>query len=120
MAFADPQSVTIAGTAVSLPLTSRSGTSGAYGSADGNTKLSISHSVGKRKRRVVRLDNQKIASDPLLAGVNVLASMSAYLVIDVPITGFTVTEQKAVVDALTAYLTASTGANVTKVLGGES
>jgi hypothetical protein len=67
----------------------------------------------------VRLDSQKIAADPLTAGINVLASASAYLVVDVPKTGFTAAEAKAVVDALAAYLSASSGAVVSKVLGGE-
>jgi hypothetical protein len=46
--------------------------------------------------------------------------MSAYLVIDVPKVGYTIAEQKQIVDALTAYLTASTGAKVTQLLGGEN
>lgn len=46
--------------------------------------------------------------------------MSAYLVVDTPITGFTVAEAKQIVDALTGYLTASSGAKVTNILGGES
>jgi hypothetical protein len=46
--------------------------------------------------------------------------MSAYLVVDVPSTGYSVAEQKQIVDALTAYLTASSGAKVTQLLGGEN
>jgi len=46
--------------------------------------------------------------------------MSVTLVADVPVNGYSVTEEKAVVDALVAYLTASTGARVTQLLGGES
>jgi hypothetical protein len=46
--------------------------------------------------------------------------MAAYLVVDVPIIGYTVTEQKQVVDGLTGYLTASSGARVTQLLGGEN
>jgi hypothetical protein len=46
--------------------------------------------------------------------------MSAYVVIDVPTTGYTIAEQKQIVDALTAYLTASSGAKVTQLLGGEN
>jgi len=42
------------------------------------------------------------------------------MVVDVPVNGYTVAEAKAVVDALVAYLTASTGAQVTKLLGGEN
>lgn len=119
MAFADPQSVTI-GSAISLPRTSFGVASGAFTSADGLTKVSISHTYGTRTRHLIRLDNSLVAADPLLAGVNVKASMSAYLVVDVPLTGFDVTAQKVRVDALTAYLTASSGAKVAQLLGGEN
>lgn len=118
--FADPQSVTISGTAVSLPRTGSGVNAGNFSSADGLTKMAISHQLGKRTRRVIRLDNAKVAADPLLAGVNVKASMSTYLVIDQPETGYTVAEAKAVVDALVAYLAASSGSAVTRLLGGES
>jgi hypothetical protein len=46
--------------------------------------------------------------------------MSVYMVVDHPVNGFTVVEQKYLVDALTAYLSASTGAKVTQLLGGEN
>jgi len=69
---------------------------------------------------LIRLDNSKIAADPLLAGVNVKAGMSAYLVVDVPATGYDAAAQKAVVDGFLAYLTASTGAKVAQLLGGEN
>jgi len=42
------------------------------------------------------------------------------MVVDVPVNGYTVTEEKALVDALVAYLQASTGARVTQLLGGEN
>jgi hypothetical protein len=42
------------------------------------------------------------------------------MVVDTPVNGFTVAEAKGVVDALVAYLTASTGAKVTQLLGGEN
>jgi len=119
MALADPQSVTIAGVTSSLPNTGDDRNSSEYTSADGNVKLSVSHAYGSRRRRVVRLDQTKIAADPLLAGVNVKASQSAYVVIDVPITGFTAVETKDLVVALTTALTASTNALITKVVGGE-
>jgi hypothetical protein len=46
--------------------------------------------------------------------------MSAYLVVDQPITGFTVAESKQVIDGFVAWLSASSGANLTKLLGGEN
>lgn len=120
MAFADPQSVTISGTAISLPRVSSGDNKGAFQSNDGNTRLSIADQYGNRVRRTIRLDSTKVAADPLISGANNYYSMSTYLVVDTPKVGYTVAEAKAVVDALVAYLAASTGANVTKLLGGES
>ena len=117
--LADPQSVTI-GTAISLPRTSSSDDRGAFTSADGNTKMTVSSVYGKRNRQTIRIDYQKIAADPLISAQNIVYSMSCYLVIDSPKTGFTVVERKQVADGLSTWLTASTGANLTKVLGGES
>lgn len=118
--LADPQSVTINSVAQSLPAVARGSNNSIYQKDDGTVKLSVSHQYGKRTRRTVRLDFSKISADPLVPAQNQKVSMSTYLVIDQPITGMTITELKQVVDALTAYLTASTGAKVTSVLGGES
>lgn len=117
--LADPQSVTI-GSAISLPRTTSATDLGIFTAADGNTKMTVSSQYGKRKRRTIRVDFQKIAADPLISAQNIIYSMSCYLVVDVPPTGFTVAEQKQVADGLAAWLTASSGANLTKVLGGES
>jgi hypothetical protein len=46
--------------------------------------------------------------------------MSAYVVFDLPPTGYTPAEAKAIWDGFAAQLAASSGALVTKVLGGES
>ena len=118
--FADPQSVTINAVANSLPRTSSGTNSGVFTKDDGLVKLSISHTQGKRNRHLVKLDHAKIAADPLLAGVNVKASMTVHLVVDAPETGYTIAEIKQIVDALTGFATASSGANVTKIIGGES
>jgi len=120
MAFADPQSVTINAVAVSLPRTGSFGNSGIFQSNDGNVKLTVSHQYGKRSRHTIRIDHRKVAPDPLISSQNIQYSMSTYIVTDVPVTGYTVTEAKQIVDALTAYLTASTGAKVTQLLGGEN
>jgi len=120
MAFADPQSVTINSVAISLPRTSFGANSGEFTSNDTTLKESIASSYGaKRTRRTLRLDFNKIAPDPLVDSNNILYSMSTYIVVDVPITGFTVAEQKQVVDGLIAYLSASSGSKITQLLGGE-
>lgn len=120
MAFADPQSVTISGAANSLPRVSSGTNSGSFQKDDATVKLSVSHQYGNRIRRVIRLDHSKVAADPLLAGNNVKYSMFTHLVVDTPEVGYTVAEAKAIVDALVAYLSASTGARVTQLLGGEN
>lgn len=122
MALADPQSVTI-GTvpgAVSLPRTGLDRNDGYFSSSDGTAKLKVQHTYGKRNRHTVRLDFQKTAADPLVSGSNAVYSMSAILSVDVPPSGFTIAEQKDVAVALMGFLTASTNAATTKVLGGES
>ncbi len=119
MGFSDPQSVTISGASVQLPLTSRGVNSGTYTSGDSTVKLLASHSYGKRTRRTVRLEHKKIAADPLTSA-NTQYSMTAYVVFDVPTVGYTVAEATAIGAGLTKWLTDTTNANMTKVLGGEN
>jgi len=96
-----------------------SGTVGTFLTNDGLTGLVVSQSLGRRNRRSIRLNARKIAADPFNSDLNAEYSMSAYLVVDTPKVGYTVAEAKQVVDALVAYLAASTGAKVTQLLGGE-
>jgi len=119
VAFADPQSVTINSVANSLPRISSGVNTGTFQKDDATVKLTVSHQLGARNRRQLRLDFNKIATD-VFTSDNTRYSMSAYLVVDVPPIGFSIAEQKQIVDALTAYLTASTGAKVTQLLGGEN
>jgi hypothetical protein len=119
VAFSDPQTVTINAIDQTMPRTGSGQNSGTFTTNDGTVKLTVSHAYGKRNRRTIRIDHSKIAADPLLSE-NMEFSMSTYLVVDVPTRGYTVTEAKQVVDGLLAYLSASSGANITKLLGGES
>jgi hypothetical protein len=120
MALADPQSLTIAAVPVPLPRTASGQDSGAFTSADGLVKMSVSSSYGKRTRRTVRVEHRKVAADPFATGINNEYSLTAYVVFDVPKVGYTVAQQKEVIDALMVWMTASTGAKITQVLGGES
>jgi len=120
MSFADPQSVTINAVAISMPRTSSGVNSGTFTAADGQTQLLVSHAYGKRTRRTIRLNSSKVAADPLLPTQNVKLSNSVYLVIDAPVAGFTNTELKQAVDGFLAALTASSGAKITQLLGGEN
>lgn len=121
MAFADPQSVTINAVAQTLPRTGQGIRSGEFTKDDGNVKLEVAHSVGRnaRERSQIKLTHRKIAADPLINDRSIQYSMSVYLVVDRPATGYTLTEAKQIGDALTAYLTASSGARLTQLLGRE-
>lgn len=120
MSFADPQSVTISGTPISLPRTSVGEDISEYVSGDALTQLTASHKYGKRARRMLRLDTSKLTTDPFRPSENVKVSMSLYMVFDLPPAGYTATEAKAVYDGFKAQYTASSDLLITKLLGGES
>jgi len=124
MSFADPQSVTFAAPlpvgAVSLPRVSVGQYASTYQDTSGLVKLSASSQIGKRTRRVLRLDHSKIAANPFDASVNQSFSMSCYLVFDTPLIGYTVAEQLEVYRGLKGQAVASSDAIVSKLLGGES
>lgn len=115
--FADPQSVTINATPVSLPRIAVGNQEATYRSADETVQLRVSHQDSKgRKRRMVRLDQTTIAADPLTAE-NTSQKAGVYLVIDEPKYGFADEDLDYLVDALVAWLSS---ANIAKMLGGES
>lgn len=120
MALSDPQSVTISGTAHSLKRTSSSPNAGEFTTNDGLVKEVVSHQYGSRNRHLIRLNHSKIAADPFQTTLNARYSMSSYMVVDVPQVGYTVAEAKAVVDGLIAQLSATSGALITQLLGGEN
>jgi hypothetical protein len=105
--------------ATSLPRIGFGDNVGTFQTADGTVKLTVTHRNGKRSRTEVRVDHSKVTADPFVPNVNQKVGMSVYCVADRPINGYTTAEVKQIVDALTAFLTASSGANVTRVLGGE-
>lgn len=119
MAYADPQTITINAIANTLARTGFGPNAGSFSKDDGTVKLAVSHAYNKRTRRSLRVDHSKYVSDILVPANSVLASMSCYMVVDTPLAGYTIAEAKQVIDGFTAYLTASSGANVTKLLGGE-
>nr|QDH89515.1 MAG: hypothetical protein H4Bulk461479_000002 [Leviviridae sp.] len=120
MALSDPQTVTVATIAQTLARTSSGPDKGAFRKEDGSYALRVEHTYAKRTRHFARLDYRKVAPDPLMPSTNVPYNMGVYLVVDAPPVGFTNAELKFVVDGFLAYLNASSGAVVTKILGGES
>lgn len=118
--FSDPQSVTINSVAISLPRTSAGVLTGAFQSADGYVKETVQHAYGKRVRRTWRIQHSKVVPDPLVPAQNTPYSMTFYVVADVPPVGYSVAEQKQVIDGFITQLNATSGALITKFLGGES
>jgi len=121
MAFADPQSVTVSGSATSLPRTGSGLGTGTFGSAAGDYGMDVRHSYGKtRTRRTIGITNKKFAADPLRPTDNKPVNVSVRLVVDQPLQGYSSTEITAIVVGFLANLSAGTNANITKLLGGES
>lgn len=116
MAFADPQTLTIDATPYTCNLISSESSKSVYATADGTLRLTISHQGAKdRTRRMVRVDQQIVAADPL-SSENEYKNLGIYVVIDEPNFGFDSTAVDNVVQALVAWLDT---AAVTKVLGSQ-
>lgn len=120
MAFVDPQSVKVNGSAVSLPRVATGTYQSEYVSADGTVKLKISTQNGKRKRQVFRVDWTKFTTDPYVPSNQIEVSSSIYLVVDRELVGFTNEELKKTVEGLFEALTASSSAGLIKFLASEN
>lgn len=121
MAYSDPQSITYNAVAKSLVRVPPTGVAGQtlFRQDTGEFVLTTSHVNGpKRTRHLARLDHQVVAADPLTA-VNAYQNMAAYLVVDIPLVGFSLTDQKYLGLALTDWLSASSAAKLIQLLAGE-
>lgn len=116
--YADPQSVTVNGVAVSLP---RQGSTqpdrlGTFATPDGTFTFDVrQNKTAQRFRREVRLTQKKVAADPI-STLNKEISTSVILVVDEPRWGFSDTELSYLTAAVVAWFT---NANRDKLLGGE-
>lgn len=117
MALADPQSVTISGTATSLPRTGLALDGGSFQDATGQVKMTVQHSSNRRTRHTIKLAKSAIVSDPLVPSVNQNVSYSAHIVLDIPKNGVSLADAVALGNALVLACTSTT---LTKVVGGES
>ncbi|DAD52195.1 coat protein [ssRNA phage Gerhypos.2_40] len=116
--FADPQSVTVASVAKSMPRVENDGQKSVYQMADSTFKLTISHqpTAGDRIRSMVRIDQKAIVADPLTA-VNDYETLTFYVVVDRPLVGFTSTQVNDLVAGLKTWLDSTA---VGKIFGQES
>lgn len=119
MAFADPQTITVATVAQTLALIGRDQSGSTFQKDDQAYKLSISHAKKTRTRHVMRIDFRKIAADPLVSANNVEYSGAVTLTLDVPNVGYSTTEQKDIVLALADYLKSSSNQPIIKLVAFE-
>lgn len=120
MAFTDPLSITISGSAIALPRTSVRDNTSEYMSADGLVRVTASNAYGRRTRRVLRVDHSKITSDPFIPTTNSKVSMSNYIVFDIPPAGYTNVDAQAIYAGFKAMISASSDALISSLLGGQS
>ncbi len=121
MAFNDPQSITISGTAIPLGRVLTGTTQGTFVSADSKTRIVVDpSSTAKRNRKTLRLYQEKITTDPLVTTTNVRVGDMISLTIDRPFEGYSDAEVEAQIVGFIAYLTAGTNANLKKLILGEN
>lgn len=117
--FSDPQSITYAAVAKSLPAISRGDSQSVYQLNDSGTvyTLSLSHQFKTRNRCVARLQRDAYVADAVVPAQNVRASMTATVTLDYPTAGYTLSDVQAIGKCLVALLTDAT---ILKLAGGET
>lgn len=117
--FSDPQSVTYATVAKTLPAISRSEDESVYKLNDGGTvyTLTLGHQFKARNRIVARLRRDSYVADVLVPTQNIAASMTATMTFDFPNNGLTATDVQSLAKALVGFLTDST---ILKLANGET
>ncbi|DAD51748.1 TPA_asm: coat protein [ssRNA phage Gerhypos.4_37] len=117
--FADPQSVTYATVAKSLPAIGRTDSQSEYRLDDSGTvyDLTISHQFKTRNRVVARLRRDATVANPLNPTTNIVASATATFTMDFPSSGLTTTDAQNLGNALVAWLTSG---NILKMANGET
>jgi hypothetical protein len=119
MAFADPQSVTTSLGAQTLNRVKQGESSTTFQSTEGAFTLDISHNYGKRNRHLAKLTWKQVTADPYRPDIYVPTSTSIQLIVDAPVDGFSSTQLADVADGLLDYLSASTNANLIKLITGQ-
>ncbi|DAD51667.1 TPA_asm: coat protein [ssRNA phage Zoerhiza.1_31] len=117
--FADPQAVTYATVAKSLPRIGGDDQHSAYRLNDSGVvyNFDLSHQNKARNRVVARLQRTSNVADPLIPSQNIPASMTATFTIDFPNIGLSTTDAQNLGNTLVAWLTS---ANILKLANGET
>lgn len=115
----DPQSVTISGTATSLPRIEERTDTHVYANKDAAVELFVTQRVDKKgtSRSSTSLVKSVIVTDPV-TGLKSRQPYSVSINSTIPV-GITVAEAEALYVAITGALGASTNALLKKIFGGE-
>lgn len=120
MAFSDPQTITVSAVArVCNRIASGDGT-GSFQESDGNFRIDVLHTSGKRFGHQLKITITKIAPNPLISAQNIVYSSSIFIRFDVPRTGFDSAELLAFWTGVSTWVNASSAAVITKLIGGEN
>lgn len=121
MAFADPQTVTIDGTASTLPRVYEKENVGSFTGPNKDVEMVIRPTLTKAMRRhqVVQLKVAKNATDPISGFVKRVESTMS-LVLDAPVAGFSDAELTSALSGLITWATTGTNANLKKFVAGEN
>lgn len=121
MAYADPQSITIASATIPLARVYTGTEKGKFVSSDGATSVEIvPTSNSSRLSRVVRLYQRKTTADPLVGSTNIRVGDMVSLTINRPLEGYSDDEILDQVTGFITWLTADTNANLNKLIAGEN
>jgi len=118
--FTDPQSVTYATVAKSLPAIGRNDLQSEYKLNDSGGvvyDLILGHQFKARNRVFARLRRDSIQTDPLIPAQNIPAGMTATLTLDYPSVGLVNTDVQSLAKALVAFCS---DANLLKLINGET
>ena len=115
----DPQSVTISGTASSLPRLEMRPETNVYSSTADFVDEFVTQKVDKtgRRRSTISLQKSIIVTDPV-SGIKTRVPYSVTMGASVPL-GVTAADAEALFNALNTQLTASTNTLLKKILAGE-
>jgi len=117
----DPQSVTIDGVAISMPLINNQGNTSLYRSSDGTKRLKIGYTEQNRNTRfLIRYEEDTIADNPIgVADSNTKVTSVVQMLFDVPNFGVTDDRVVKIIAGLKTWLTTTSGGIAERVLGNE-
>jgi hypothetical protein len=120
--LADPQSITVSGSASSLPRTSAGDNTAVYTAADGNTQMTIKHTYTSknRLRTLIRFGFRKISASPLITGTSIQYDDSISITINRDLTGYSPADVVAQMTGIVGLISASSYAFTTAVGAGQS